>query len=201
MIGEVARRDRDRPAADHACGVEAGSGRQAQQGGVDGQDPCGRHAAQGGRYGDPAAGCAGAIPRTRCSNGSTAMPAAPGWWMAHRKSTRWCWRGPTPRRATTSGAGARAGSSRRAPERRRGPAFGQCLGGSAAGPVRRRGSGRARTSRVLASPAARAGTSRHQPLNLAEQHVQAEPEGKVKNDADHGGGDGGERAGKPRACG
>ena len=43
-----------------------------------------------------------------CSNGSTATPAAPSWWTAHRKCTRWSSREASPRMGMISGAGASA---------------------------------------------------------------------------------------------
>jgi acyl-CoA dehydrogenase len=45
------------------------------------------------------------IPRTRCWNGSTAMPVRRGWWMAPARCTRWCCRVSTGARAMISGAG------------------------------------------------------------------------------------------------
>ena len=47
-----------------------------------------------------------AIRRTRCSNGSIAMPGRRAWSTALRKSMRWCLPATIASRETTSGAGA-----------------------------------------------------------------------------------------------
>ena len=78
---------------------------------------------RGGR-GRAAVRGARAIPRTQCSNGSTAMPVAPSWWTVPRKSTRWCWPAASPRKATTSGVGARGAAAKPRRGLRRVAAFG-----------------------------------------------------------------------------
>ena len=107
-LGEVGHNIQIGRLLDHACRVEARSGRLRAQGGVDGQGARRRTRCIRPPTSRSSFRARAAIPRTPSWSGSTAPPAPPAWSTAPTRCTRWCWRSSCATKAAISGAGARA---------------------------------------------------------------------------------------------